>query len=63
MMNLRNIAIIIHADHRKTTPVDVLFRQFCTFRDNQSVADRAPDSNDLERERSVFAEGTRGGLG
>ncbi len=53
MMNLRNIAIIAHVDHGKTTLVDVLFRQSGTFRDNQRVADRALDSNDLERERGI----------
>ncbi|CCQ72224.1 translational GTPase TypA [Magnetospira sp. QH-2] len=52
-MNLRNIAIIAHVDHGKTTLVDVLLKQSGTFRDNQQVAERAMDSNDLERERGI----------
>src|SRR5690554_7572235 len=52
-MNIRNIAIIAHVDHGKTTLVDVLLRQSGAFRDNQKVAERAMDSNDLERERGI----------
>jgi len=52
-MKLRNIAIIAHVDHGKTTLIDVLLRQSGSFRDNQRVAERAMDSNDLERERGI----------
>jgi len=52
-MDLRNIAIIAHVDHGKTTLVDVLLRQSGAFRENQQVQERAMDSNDLERERGI----------
>src|SRR6202046_2916650 len=52
-MNLRNIAIIAHVDHGKTTLVDQMLKQSGAFRANQQVAERAMDSNDLERERGI----------
>lgn len=51
--NIRNIAIIAHVDHGKTTLVDAMLRQSHIFRDNQQVAERVMDSNDLERERGI----------
>src|SRR5438045_5478885 len=52
-MDSRNVAIIAHVDHGKTTTVRCLLKQISTFRDNQQAAERAMDSNDLERERGI----------
>ncbi|MDR2526348.1 MAG: GTP-binding protein, partial [Rickettsiales bacterium] len=52
-MNLRNIAIIAHVDHGKTTLVDQMLRQSGTFRENENVSDRVMDSGDLEKERGI----------
>ena len=51
--NIRNIAIIAHVDHGKTTIVDALLKQSNVFRDNEVVQDRVMDSNDLEKERGI----------
>jgi GTP-binding protein len=53
MMSIRNIAIIAHVDHGKTTLVDQMFRHSGVFRENQAIAERVMDSNPLERERGI----------
>jgi len=53
MRKIKNIAIIAHVDHGKTTLVDAALRQSGIFRENENIADRVMDSNDLERERGI----------
>ena len=53
MENLRNIAIIAHVDHGKTTLVDQMLKQSGVYHENQEVVDRVMDSGDLERERGI----------
>ena len=50
---IRNVGIIAHVDHGKTTLVDAIFKQAGTFRENQHMQDRVMDSNDLEREKGI----------
>ena len=53
MKKIKNIAIIAHVDHGKTTLIDAALKQAGVFRDNQKVMERVMDSNDLERERGI----------
>jgi GTP-binding protein len=61
MNHIRNIAIIAHVDHGKTTLVDAMLKQSGVFRNNQAITERVMDSNDLEKERGITILSTRGG--